>query len=140
MGYAIGGLVAFLVLAANVGLGWAIAIVVIGFAAMLGLGFVGKVAGWDPGPGQAQSRPGPRHIGSRYKTKRQGFSKLQRRRAFAYLRNRDGDICGICGSRLSSFGDTHIDHIRPVSRGGGNELGNLRLTHARCNLRRGNRY
>ena len=62
MGYAIGGLVAFLVLAANVGLGWAIAIVVIGFAAMLGLGFVGKVAGWDTGPGQAQSRPGPRHI------------------------------------------------------------------------------
>ncbi|MXX99388.1 MAG: hypothetical protein F4Y67_01025 [Chloroflexi bacterium] len=139
MGYVIGGLVLFLVLAANVGLGWAIAIIATGFVAILGIGFVAMAVGWDPDPKQNHRSTGPRHIGPRFKPKRRGFSSVRRQRTFASLRRRDGGNCGICGHRLGSTADTHIDHIRPVSKGGGNELANLRLTHARCNLRRGNR-
>jgi 5-methylcytosine-specific restriction endonuclease McrA len=33
----------------------------------------------------------------------------------------------------------HIDHIYPVSRGGGDELSNLQVTHSRCNMAKGSR-
>lgn len=51
---------------------------------------------------------------------------------------RDGLVCGIC-SGLVEVGDVHIDHIQPRSKGGSNDLANLRVTHSTCNLRRGNR-
>ena len=51
---------------------------------------------------------------------------------------RDGLVCGLCGDDVEE-GDMHIDHVRPVSKGGKNELGNLQVAHARCNLRKGNR-
>lgn len=37
------------------------------------------------------------------------------------------------------FRGLHVDHIRPVSRGGTNDPDNLRLLCPRCNLSRGNR-
>lgn len=51
---------------------------------------------------------------------------------------RDGLICGICAQDVDP-GQVHIDHIFPVSRGGRDVLSNLRVTHARCNLRKGAR-
>jgi 5-methylcytosine-specific restriction endonuclease McrA len=32
-----------------------------------------------------------------------------------------------------------VDHLIPRSKGGGNDMGNLRPAHQRCNSRRGNR-
>lgn len=55
------------------------------------------------------------------------------------IAKRDGMICGICGDDIESLSDLHIDHVRPVSLGGGNNPSNLRAAHASCNVRRGNR-
>ncbi len=51
---------------------------------------------------------------------------------------RDGYVCGICGVEVD-HDDVHIDHIVPYSRGGKTVMSNLRVTHAKCNTRRGNR-
>lgn len=57
------------------------------------------------------------------------------------LRLRDGSGCGLCGKPLPAKDgrDIHMDHIVPVSRGGGDDMANLRLVHDKCNLKRGNK-
>jgi hypothetical protein len=52
--------------------------------------------------------------------------------------NRDGHVCGICGSAVEPT-DVHLDHVIPYSRGGPTTAENLRVTHSKCNLQRGNR-
>jgi hypothetical protein len=52
--------------------------------------------------------------------------------------------CGAAGEihwqqRVPRFVGMHVDHIRPVSKGGGNDPENLRLLCPTCNIRRGNR-
>lgn len=67
-----------------------------------------------------------------------------------YLATRDGSACGICGDNVQidipsgirgeNGGDgPSVDHIVPTSKGGSDDLSNLRLTHWRCNKARGNR-
>lgn len=34
--------------------------------------------------------------------------------------------------------DINVDHIKPVSKGGTNEITNLALTHIKCNSKKGN--
>ena len=41
---------------------------------------------------------------------------------------RDGYLCGICGADVP-LEDVHLDHIKPLSRGGPTNLTNLRVTH-----------
>lgn len=60
----------------------------------------------------------------------------------AYLGDRDGWHCEICNKPINRQ-RTHpdpqrasVDHIIPVSLGGGNELANLRVVHLRCNSSR----
>lgn len=65
-----------------------------------------------------------------------------------YLAQRDGNRCELCdrpvdltitsGTRGSDNGPS-IDHIVPRSKGGTDDLSNLRLTHWGCNRKRGNR-
>lgn len=50
---------------------------------------------------------------------------------------REGGYCGICYEPVP-YREMHLDHIVPVSLGGGDEPGNLRPAHAACNIRRGN--
>jgi 5-methylcytosine-specific restriction endonuclease McrA len=50
---------------------------------------------------------------------------------------RDQGICGLCYLPVEPGVAWQIDHVLPRSRGGGHEDGNLRLTHATCNLKRG---
>lgn len=67
----------------------------------------------------------------------------RRRRAFSADRDalllglidRDGCRCAECGSEA----DLTIDHIVPVSRGGTDDLGNLRLLCRPCNSKKGDR-
>lgn len=47
-------------------------------------------------------------------------------------------ICGLCGEQINSIDEMHVDHIIPLSRGGKDILANLQLTHARCNMDKGN--
>jgi len=51
--------------------------------------------------------------------------------------NRSGGVCSICGKQLSKYAYT-IDHILPLSRGGTNDLSNLRAVHKDCNRLKGN--
>jgi hypothetical protein len=63
----------------------------------------------------------------------------------AFICDRDHWRCGICGKAVNKtrrYPDplcASLDHVTPVSQGGTNDLWNLRLTHLRCNLVRGNR-
>ncbi|MBI4933123.1 MAG: HNH endonuclease [Actinobacteria bacterium] len=56
---------------------------------------------------------------------------------------RDGWWCWLCGGAIDPHAPRDsavrgtVDHLVPRSRGGGNELANLRLAHKRCNVRRG---
>lgn len=53
---------------------------------------------------------------------------------------KQGYICPVCGEWLT--GDLmdgtlfHVDHIFPRSKGGSDELSNLQVTHAKCNMRK----
>jgi 5-methylcytosine-specific restriction endonuclease McrA len=53
--------------------------------------------------------------------------------------DRDGYVCGICGGVVES-NDVHLDHIKPHSLGGPTIASNLRVTHSRCNIKKGARY
>ena len=54
----------------------------------------------------------------------------------ALVLERDGLTCQICFDSVSPD-DVHLDHIRPHSRGGLETVGNLRVTHSTCNMKRG---
>lgn len=50
---------------------------------------------------------------------------------------RSGGTCEICGKPISRF-QYSIDHIIPLSRGGTNNIDNLRAVHPTCNKLKGN--
>lgn len=50
------------------------------------------------------------------------------------LKSQNG-VCVYCGSDISKV--FHVDHIMPISKGGGNEKENLQLLCAGCNLSKG---
>lgn len=54
----------------------------------------------------------------------------------AYVMERDEMVCGLCGYFVDEK-DCHIDHIHPWSLGGSDDLSNLQVSHARCNMRKG---
>lgn len=48
-----------------------------------------------------------------------------------------GGRCGICGEFIS--GDFHVDHVKPLARGGMHGYINTQPAHPSCNLRKGAR-
>ena len=49
------------------------------------------------------------------------------------------NICAICGKPIFSYQeDFSVDHITPLSRGGTNDISNLRATHKFCNTLKDN--
>lgn len=53
---------------------------------------------------------------------------------------RDGFRCVICGASADDGAKLHVDHIKPVSKGGKTELKNLRTLCESCNLGKGAKY
>lgn len=51
----------------------------------------------------------------------------------------NGLACPECGQQMRHGQALHVDHITPVAYGGTNHPTNLRITHARCNMRKGAR-
>ena len=66
-----------------------------------------------------------------YRRMRSQFDR-RRQRIRAALLERDGDKCHWCGDVIETR-DMSIEHIQPISRGGSNELANLKLAHKECN-------
>lgn len=62
------------------------------------------------------------------------------RRHFEELLKRDGPICGICKGHFEPSDEIHVDHIQPASKGGTNDLSNLQLAHASCNMSKQNKW
>lgn len=52
---------------------------------------------------------------------------------------RDKFRCVKCGAKQDEHTQLHVDHIKPVSRGGTNDPSNLQTLCARCNLGKGAR-
>lgn len=63
----------------------------------------------------------------------------------AEIGDRDGWMCGICAAPVDPSliwphpQSPSVDHIQPLSLGGDNTRGNVRIAHLVCNTRRGNR-
>lgn len=57
------------------------------------------------------------------------------RRTRRYVLARDKGVCHLCGQG----GADCVDHVVPRSKGGTDDLGNLKAAHATCNLRKGDR-
>lgn len=54
---------------------------------------------------------------------------------------RDGHICMKCGEHIDEGGPFHVDHIKPISKGGDEwDLSNLELSCPKCNLSKGAKY
>lgn len=51
---------------------------------------------------------------------------------------RDGLWCYLCESAVEPD-DIHFDHVVPLSKGGEHSMANIRVTHSRCNLSKGDR-
>ena len=63
-------------------------------------------------------------------------SKMSPQLRFAIL-HRDGFKCRACGATPESGAQLHIDHIKPVARGGLTEWDNLQALCATCNIGKG---
>lgn len=86
----------------------------------------------SPPPAPARPRPRPRQPVPRDRGIRVHWASLLLR---------DDSKCGICGKSVQGIdpSDIQIDHIRPRSRGGSNNITNLQLAHRSCNARKGDR-
>lgn len=51
---------------------------------------------------------------------------------------RDDSTCYMCHRKLGKR-DIHLDHVRPVTRGGSHTEDNIKVSCRPCNLRKGNR-
>ena len=64
------------------------------------------------------------------------------RKHIPFLFNRDGFFCGVCTAPIHNPWDGtsfHVDHIIPASKGGKDDLENLRIICRTCNLRKHNK-
>jgi 5-methylcytosine-specific restriction endonuclease McrA len=57
----------------------------------------------------------------------------------AQILERDGMVCHICTGVIESMADLHFDHVIPISKGGPHIAGNVRPSHALCNMKKGAR-
>ena len=69
---------------------------------------------------------------ARPRNRRRRWDKTTRMRLLTVQKHR----CAVCQGPMG-FYESHIDHIVPLVAGGSDELHNLQLTHAMCNLRKG---
>jgi len=70
------------------------------------------------------------------KVKMRDRASSARSRIYKQLAARDGEKCRQCGSTHK----LHVDHIKPISLGGTNDLTNLQLLCQSCNIKKSNKY
>jgi hypothetical protein len=72
---------------------------------------------------------------SREKTERKGSSSRAKRKAIFMS---GVDHCYVCGEKLGGWEKSTLEHKIPLSKGGSNRRDNLSLSHADCNMKKGN--
>jgi len=55
------------------------------------------------------------------------------------LKEKQNNICALCNKTIFETDEIHSDHIKPISKGGEDIIENMQITHASCNLSKGNR-
>ena len=76
----------------------------------------------------------------RYQARKAGAST--EKVSYLMVALRDGWVCHLCRKdieRRRGRDGVHFDHVVPLSRGGQHTEGNIRVSHAECNLRKGAR-
>jgi len=73
-------------------------------------------------------------IRARYRTRKKGASGTHTLADVRTLYNEQDGLCFWCGCELG--GTWHVDHLEPLSRGGGNGPENLAIACPPCNLRK----
>jgi len=73
----------------------------------------------------------PAEEGRDYTTTSESFMRLKK-----LVEKRDGGICQYCGEQST---DGQIDHVVPLSRGGTDNIDNLKWACPRCNLSKGSK-
>ena len=53
---------------------------------------------------------------------------------------RDGFRCVLCGASANDGVELHVDHIKPIAKGGKTEMSNLRTLCSRCNMGKRDKY
>lgn len=66
------------------------------------------------------------------------LEQIEKKQRFAAVRARDGDACWRCNRPMHFDNPAHrkaatIEHVLPRSKGGDDDLANLRLCHVGCN-------
>ena len=80
------------------------------------------------------------------KRRRSSFTKDSRAISVKSVYERDNGVCWLCGGLCDINADPNsneypsVDHVLPISLGGMDEWGNVRLAHRYCNSLRGNRH
>lgn len=62
---------------------------------------------------------------------------MNRLATIAALVMRDGAECYLCHQGSDPTDPWHVEHVKPRSAGGSDDLGNLALAHQSCNLTKG---
>jgi len=75
------------------------------------------------------------------KKKKVVISKPKKRKNVTHYKERlllrDGYMCGWCHLPMNDSQRLAVDHIHPISKGGSNEMNNLRVLHFGCNAQKG---
>lgn len=74
---------------------------------------------------------------SRYQSRK--HAKVTQKMRYDVL-HRDGFRCVKCGRSKEDGVKLHVDHIKPVSRGGKSKMSNLQTLCEDCNMDKGNKY
>jgi len=95
---------------------------------------------------EVQVRAAWRRLTERYREQQREYQRRRRagvgeaiyaQHRVALHAQQDGR-CAICGFTLLPIGsDSHVDHIVPLGKGGGNDRANLQLLCPPCNARKG---
>ncbi len=90
---------------------------------------VSRIKGWQPYEGLKHSHEAPipqKHVLAER-------AKMTPDLRYAVIR-RDGYRCRACGASVETGAILHVDHIKPVSKGGKTERANLQTLCTVCNL------
>lgn len=71
------------------------------------------------------------------KARRRAAGQMPTKDVLEELYEQSEDHCMYCGIRL--FGEYHLEHMNPIVRGGSNEIENLAVVCADCNLNKGDK-